>query len=202
MFGKGRHVHIGNADADAAFALRLATDLKARGKAAWINAFGKEPLRTLGRELEQERWQLDAWLYVLVLSPGAIESKPARQLLSVVPGLRERGIRTLLLLYQDCEIPTTLQGTRFVNFWGRVCPSVRTALGGIGGTSEEEVGRGNDEAPYSSRIPFASVLWNLRSLGGFLWPDYDAKSLRIELVRFSQAGRQFVCGEPGQIGKR
>jgi hypothetical protein len=128
QIGKGPHVYIGYAPADGEFALRLANDLKARGRAAWIDQFGTKP-GGLSRELERQRWMVTAKLYLAVLSPDAIT--PPNSVADEGLELLRHGIRTLPILYKDCEIPMPLRGEPYIDFRGEYAPAFERLLSSI-----------------------------------------------------------------------
>jgi hypothetical protein len=129
LFGQGPHVYISYAPSDSTFALTLVKDLKARGVPAWIDQFGTESTG-LARELERQSQALSARLFLLVLSPAALEGRHA--LVDEATGLKEAGIKIVPILYQDCPVPTEFRDDRIVDFRGPYAPAFERLLTTVG----------------------------------------------------------------------
>jgi TIR domain len=125
------HVFVSYARQDEGFVLRLATDLKARGIAVWLDQWAITP----GADWDQciDRALAESFQVVAILSPAAVASKQVRAEIQLAVDAPSKTVYPVL--YQDCEVPRVLRLYQFLDFrdtrnYGRELERLARALEG------------------------------------------------------------------------
>jgi formylglycine-generating enzyme required for sulfatase activity len=160
----GSPAFVSYAREDAAFALRLAADLKARGANVWIDQLDIRPGRQWDSEVEKALTAASALL--VILSPAAVDS---RNVMDEIAFALDESKTVIPLMHRECRVPFRLRRLHYIDFKADYQSSLQVLLrelaegGLIAPVSAEEAVREKADGPEKpthgepSPVPAPSV---------------------------------------------
>jgi formylglycine-generating enzyme required for sulfatase activity len=164
---------------DAAFAMRLARDLKARGASVWLDQLDIDPGQRWDRAVEKALANCSCM--ILVLSPDSIASD---NVMDEVSYMLETQRKVIPVLHSECAIPFRLRRLQHVDFRDQYDQALTATLTALGVTEQSNA--------YSAQIEAAGR----SSLAS---PDdlKDEPPAPDEMIKAAQPGRTKVNPRDG-----